>query len=108
MSGIVLAVLFALVVFGVINYLCYCLSQRAGKEIQKKKSALELEDTEKGVNVEVEGRKCVVCLNTMDKSVLYIPCRHAVVCVDCDKDMDKKDPCPVCRQDIIERMDIFA
>ncbi len=102
----IFVVLFAFLVLG-LYWICYYWNKADKKEAAKR----ALSDVEKGANVpnvEVKERKCVVCLNAIDRPVLYLPCRHAVVCVDCDKVMENKDPCPVCRDDIKEKMEIFV
>ena len=39
---------------------------------------------------------CVVCMDN-ERSCLYVPCNHLVVCVECDADiMAASLPCPMC------------
>ena len=43
---------------------------------------------------------CVVCMDN-ERSCLYVPCNHLVVCVECDSDiMAACLPCPMCNTTI--------
>ena len=43
---------------------------------------------------------CVVCMDN-ERSCLYVPCNHLVVCVECDADIKAASlPCPYCNEAI--------
>ena len=43
---------------------------------------------------------CVVCMDR-ERSCLYVPCNHLVVCVECDADIKAASlPCPYCNEPI--------
>ena len=43
---------------------------------------------------------CVVCMDN-ERSCLYVPCNHLVVCVECDADIKAASmPCPYCNEPI--------
>ena len=47
-----------------------------------------------------DGHLCVVCMDN-ERSCLYVPCNHLVVCVECDADiMAACLPCPYCNEAI--------
>ncbi|XP_008799427.1 MND1-interacting protein 1 [Phoenix dactylifera] len=53
-------------------------------------------------------RVCVICLKD-DVSVLFLPCAHQVVCVNCNKDHEKsKGSCPCCNTKIDERIRVYG
>mmetsp|Transcript_5422 Transcript_5422/g.13575 ORF Transcript_5422/g.13575 Transcript_5422/m.13575 type:complete len:372 (+) Transcript_5422:57-1172(+) len=56
-------------------------------------------------NLEDE-RVCVIC-REKTKSVLFMDCRHLCVCKDCGH-LDVLVQCPLCRQTITERINVFA
>ena len=60
----------------------------------------------KKLSVEEEKMTCVIC-QIETKSVLLMPCRHMCVCKACSlrHEMDK---CPLCRQTIKEKIDVYA
>lgn len=47
---------------------------------------------------------CPICFERKAEKVVYLPCKHAVVCIGCD---GKIEPCPLCRAIIIDRFQIF-
>ncbi len=51
--------------------------------------------------------KCVICLEDRDKPVLFLPCRHAVVCKECANSVEMMSPCPVCREQVWEKIEVF-
>ena len=43
-----------------------------------------------------DGHLCVVCMDN-ERSCLYVPCNHLVVCAECDADITAASlPCPMC------------
>ena len=52
-----------------------------------------------------EERSCVIC-KEQPKTVLLMSCRHLCVCSDCGK-RQELDRCPLCREIILERIDVF-
>jgi hypothetical protein len=47
-----------------------------------------------------DGHLCVVCMDN-ERSCLYVPCNHLVVCVECDADIKAASlPCPYCNEAI--------
>ena len=50
-----------------------------------------------------EQKMCVVCLD-QEKSVLLLPCRHVCVCKVCSRQVDS---CPVCRAQIVDKINVF-
>ena len=47
-----------------------------------------------------DGHLCVVCMDN-ERSCLYVPCNHLVVCVECDADIKAASlPCPYCNEPI--------
>jgi len=55
---------------------------------------------------EEEKMTCVIC-QIETKTVLLMPCRHLCVCKDCSlrHEMDK---CPLCRQPVRDKIDVYA
>jgi hypothetical protein len=51
-------------------------------------------------------RKCVICREN-PKSVLFMDCRHLCVCKDCGH-LNVLVQCPLCRQIIRERINVFT
>ena len=52
-----------------------------------------------------DARMCIICQEN-PKSVLFMDCRHLCVCMDCGH-LDVLVRCPLCRQIIRERIDVF-
>lgn len=52
-----------------------------------------------------EQYKCIACYNEI-KAVIYLPCFHIVYCSTCDK-KDNSNLCPICRNQIIKKVNIF-
>lgn len=50
--------------------------------------------------------ECCVCL-TNAKSVLFLPCRHLCTCEECGLNAALVLSCPICRGDIVGRMNVF-
>jgi hypothetical protein len=42
---------------------------------------------------------CIVCMEA-ERSVLFVPCRHAAVCAGCAAELDE---CPICRAPIVTK-----
>lgn len=55
---------------------------------------------------ENDGALCLLCLSE-PKNILLLPCRHLCLCKDCSLH-PKLTACPVCRQNIQNKMDIFT
>jgi len=53
-----------------------------------------------------EERVCVICREN-SKSVLLLPCRHLCACKSCGH-LDVLTQCPLCREPITERINVFA
>ena len=49
-----------------------------------------------------EPPKCATCL-TLDKSILFLPCKHIFCCETCS---EKLENCPICRTEISEKIKI--
>jgi len=52
-----------------------------------------------------EQKMCVVCQDE-EKSVLLLPCRHVCVCKGCARN-SQLDNCPLCREEIVDRINVF-
>lgn len=54
-------------------------------------------------------RECIVCMKD-EVSVVFLPCAHQVVCVNCNEDYGKKGKatCPSCRVPIEQRVRVFG
>merc|ERR1719491_1393379 len=54
---------------------------------------------------------CVVCQDA-PRCMVFEPCRHFVCCAACGGEVGRKRPvfqqCPVCRADILRRLDVFV
>ena len=55
---------------------------------------------------EEEGRMCVICQEER-KSVLLMPCRHLCCCKDCSR-RSELIQCPLCRNAITQKIDVFS
>ena len=64
------------------------------KRIEKAKESME------------EEKLCVVCREAQ-KGVLLMPCRHLCLCKDCGYRVELKR-CPLCREEISERISVFS
>lgn len=42
---------------------------------------------------------CVICL-TNPYNILYLPCKHQACCNKCNSELNKNDPCPICKTNI--------
>jgi len=58
------------------------------------------------VEEQAQARKCVVCMEHA-KTMLLLPCRHLCVCAACGARREL-DRCPVCRQRVAERIDVYS
>ncbi len=47
---------------------------------------------------------CVICHGPRDNPVLYLPCRHALVCGNCDAHFTVQSPCPFCRSPVEQKI----
>ena len=68
------------------------------------------EETDDDENYEEESRnvekyRCKICLINEAK-VLFLPCRHYTTCTPCNKKIKKE--CPICRQTIDKKINIFV
>jgi hypothetical protein len=71
--------------------------QRAQQQLEADKQRLEQAPTA------AASATCCVCMDDAP-SVLYLPCKHYKVCEGCDDRLRSRDPCPVCRAPIRERI----
>ncbi|KAL4565565.1 hypothetical protein LXL04_029666 [Taraxacum kok-saghyz] len=53
-----------------------------------------------------DGHECVMCEEN-ETCVVFLPCAHEIVCVDCSEKL-KKDECPICGIGIEERIRVFG
>ena len=55
------------------------------------------------------GINCSVCLNQRLTTWIFMPCRHATFCADCSQQiMNMEQTCPICRNSISERLQIYT
>lgn len=60
---------------------------------------LDLQNNNEEIN-----RECVMCLSE-EKSILFLPCSHQVLCLKCNEQHEKQSTeCPVCRSCIRRRI----
>ena len=71
-------------------------------KIEDHKSALISQQLSK---TQDEQKMCVVCQDA-EKSVLLLPCRHVCVCKSCARN-EQLDSCPLCRETIVDRINVF-
>ena len=58
------------------------------------------------INNEVDDKyKCSICYEH-DRTVVFLPCKHLCCCANCGK-VDVTLNCPICREDINSRINIF-
>ena len=50
--------------------------------------------------------KCVICLDTVDDEMEYIPCGHGFHAKCCNEWLSVNDICPVCRTEVGSRVGI--
>lgn len=55
-------------------------------------------------NVNSEPKKCKICFHNETKALIY-PCGHAQFCLKCANQL--KHQCPLCRNKIIDVVEIF-
>jgi hypothetical protein len=53
-----------------------------------------------------EQRLCVICCEK-EKCVVLLPCRHLCLCAACSRD-ERLTQCPLCRDDIAHRINVYA
>lgn len=59
---------------------------------------------DKSFNKVYMSQECIICTDDdVRPSVLFLPCNHCVVCINCYKPMNK---CPICRRDIATSLPI--
>ena len=58
------------------------------------------------ISQQIENRSCVIC-QVEPKTVLFMPCRHLCVCKECSKN-HQLISCPLCREEITERIDVYS
>ena len=74
------------------------------KEVKTEKIATQ-NQLEK-INNEVDDKyKCSICYEH-DRTVVFLPCKHLCCCANCGK-VDVTLNCPICREDINSRINIF-
>lgn len=83
------------------------LSELQSLEDQVKKSLERIVKVKEAasLNIEVE-RICVICREN-PKNVLLLGCRHLCVCSECGQ-RDDLDRCPLCREIIVERINVYS
>jgi hypothetical protein len=61
-----------------------------------------------GQNLYDERISCAVCMGA-DRSVIFEPCDHVAVCLDCDDLLKTQDKyqCPICREGVIRSRRVF-
>lgn len=70
--------------------------------------AVAAEAVARGLREELEARRCVVCMRA-ERSVVLLPCRHAVLCGACSGHIEKSsNRCPLCRVAIDSTMRVYA
>ena len=70
--------------------------------------AVAAEAVARGLREELEARRCVVCMRA-ERSVVLLPCRHAVLCGACSAHIEKSsNRCPLCRVAIESTMRVYA
>jgi len=58
------------------------------------------------LTTESDKRMCVICQES-PKCVLLMPCRHLCCCKDCSR-RNELTKCPLCRQIVTQKIDVFA
>ena len=54
------------------------------------------------------GQRCKVCLEVAEETWTFVPCGHAHFCDACSSIIvGDKQPCPICREDTVTRMQIY-
>jgi hypothetical protein len=67
-------------------------------------SSQQLEEAQNYLLLEQKSRKtCVVCLDN-PAQVLFLPCRHMRVCVECSDRQKEHSRCPICRDTVTEKI----
>ena len=70
--------------------------------------AVAAEAVARGLREELEARRCVVCMRA-ERSVVLLPCRHAVLCGACSAHIEKSsNRCPLCRVAVESTMRVYA
>lgn len=99
-----------------------CLDRLRGKSTSiAKLNLIELEELEAELNTALssilqqkkklfqktyEERLCIVCEDGL-KSILLMPCRHLCMCRSCSSHPEIKK-CPICRQDITNKVEVYT
>ena len=60
------------------------------------------------VNLFKGQRMCVIC-QEREKTVLLMPCRHLCLCNACGSvENHRIKNCPLCRREIVSKLDVYA
>ncbi len=81
------------------------LDDRLGLETNEEEVEQE-DNVEQHEDQTTEARRavCVICQGPRDNPVLYLPCRHALVCGTCDTHFNLHTPCPFCRSPVEQKI----
>lgn len=53
------------------------------------------------VETSIEEEQCIMCYDNK-KNLLFLPCNHYIACSNCYIQFQKKEECPVCKQNIVK------
>ena len=84
---------------------------KLNKEVTKLRTQLEAKTKiiQKLRKIRDSSQECTICCEVFSKDrkkIAFAPCGHAIVCVECSKEMKrntrwgKKNECPICRSEI--------
>ena len=68
---------------------------------QLQSSSLTLPSNLELVKTFIEEEQCIMCYDNM-KNLLFLPCNHHITCSNCYIQFQKKEECPVCKQNIVK------
>ena len=57
---------------------------------------------------QLDDKTCAICLEEIMQRIVINPCGHANFCKNCKANVDKLKKCPICNQDIINTILMFA
>lgn len=86
--------------------------RRREREEEKERRRIQMrrkeeEDQEVSGTEHTSKGRCCICLES-PPSVLFLPCRHLVVCVSCSRAEGLGNLCPVCRRGIEEHISVYS
>lgn len=78
-------------------------------EKKLKDADAEKERLKKEIEKNLEANMCVICEENQI-GIVYVPCGHQIVCVDCSKQQEDKGihVCPTCRANVTMRVKTFG